>query len=315
MPGAGVLIVVIENYIHTDMKDAVWYDRCLVQLIYRGGTVVDTAMTTVEVPEQFEPRHDPDIPAPMLGYKQTCGERVHAIDPNVPNGDWYQSVSSTNPSRAAVIVDALHRAVQQLVLARSVRTQFVQYRDFPKPGVLFEDMFAAFARPRGASSVVQTLVNQVNAHLGPVTLEQHDSLGAPGHHAAHNWRDTFFVVGLESRGLMLGAMLATRLGTPFVPIRKPGKLPGSLLQETFEKEYGTDSCEMQTEYMAQLPQRCIIVDDVLATGGSMNAACALMQAAGKQIALIVALVDVPPLRKQWQSALAPFKAPVALSLI
>lgn len=114
--------------------------------------------------------------------------------------------------------------------------------------------------------------------------------------------------------MMLAAMLATRLGMPFVPIRKAGKLPGAVRTENFAKEYGLDSFEIQTSHLETVPKRAIIVDDVLATGGSMTAACRLVQTSGKEIALILSLVDVASLREQYAVALAPFGAPVALAL-
>jgi len=307
------LVVVVENYIHCDGPGFPWVDRCFVRLAYRGGSVCASSIQDIEIPEKYDPQGDPDIAAP-LGYSQTIGERIHNDYSDVSAKDWFRAASSTNPSRTDVIVEVLNRCFAQIAQQRRLRQQFRQYDDFPKPGVRFDDMFSCLAVAHGCEKIVDVLVSQVDAFIGPVCIEKNDSLGAPNLTAQESWSDRYFVAGLESRGMMLAAMLAARLGTPFVPIRKAGKLPGAVLTEHFSKEYGLDTFEIQETYLQTVPKRAIIVDDVLATGGSMTAACRLVQTAGKEIALILSLVDIPCLREQCAVALAPFGAPTAVAL-
>lgn len=87
------------------------------------------------------------------------------------------------------------------------------------------------------------------------------------------------VAGLEARGFIFGPLVAQELGVGFVQLRKPGKLPGATLSQSYQKEYGTDTIEVQTSAI-QAGQRILIVDDILATGGTLVAACKLIEAAG-----------------------------------
>ncbi len=124
--------------------------------------------------------------------------------------------------------------------------------DFPKAGILFYDITTLLGDPAGFRLTV-------------------DSLSAP--YAAQNIE---LVVGIESRGFILGAAVADRLGAGFVPVRKPGKLPAKAFRETFSLEYGSDSIEMHEDAI-QAGQRVLIVDDVLATGGTAAAAASLVR--------------------------------------
>lgn len=110
------------------------------------------------------------------------------------------------------------------------------------------------------------------------------------------WRDAGIshVVGTESRGFIFGAPIALGLGAGFVPVRKPGKLPGTVLRESYALEYGTDSLEIQAD--AFLPgSRILIVDDVLATGGTALAASRLVQHGGGVVAGYAFLIELDEL--------------------
>ncbi len=142
-----------------------------------------------------------------------------------------------------------------LALKRTIR----DVPDFPKPGVLFKDITPVLADP----------------HLfGPVV----EAMAAP-------WREQGIthVVGIESRGFILGAPVALALGAGFVPIRKPGKLPFATRVEEYALEYGTDRLEVHVD-ACDSGARVLIVDDVLATGGTAAAACRLVEALGGQVA-------------------------------
>lgn len=124
--------------------------------------------------------------------------------------------------------------------------------DFPKAGILFYDITTLLGDPAGFRLTI-------------------DSLSAP-----YVGQNIQLVVGIESRGFILGAAVADRLGAGFAPVRKPGKLPAKAFRETFSLEYGSDSLEMHEDAISA-GQRVLIVDDVLATGGTAAAAASLVR--------------------------------------
>lgn len=128
--------------------------------------------------------------------------------------------------------------------------------DFPKPGVEFLDVNNLFASPAW------------NQALNDM-VEQHQQC----------FENTTHIVGLESRGFVVGSALATRMNLPFVMMRKPGKLPGDVIQQSYDLEYGTDTLQLQTGILGHT-SRVVVCDDLLATGGTMNAAKKLVERTG-----------------------------------
>jgi adenine phosphoribosyltransferase len=139
--------------------------------------------------------------------------------------------------------------------------------DFPKPGILFYDITTLLADPRGFRDTV-------------------DALAAP-----YMGEDIDTVVGIESRGFILGAAVANALGCGFVPIRKPGKLPARTVRESYALEYGTDSLEMHDDAVGS-GTRVLIVDDVLATGGTAAAATKLVRQLGGDLRALAFLIEL-----------------------
>lgn len=127
-----------------------------------------------------------------------------------------------------------------------------QYPNFPKEGILFEDFLPIFSNPKDFQALVDAFKLHLEEKFGSSTKID-------------------YVVGLESRGFLFGPTLALALGAGFIPIRKPGKLPGKTHQVLFQKEYGEDKFEMQQDSIRP-GSNVIIVDDILATGGSAFAA-------------------------------------------
>src|ERR1044071_5358675 len=123
--------------------------------------------------------------------------------------------------------------------------------DFPKPGILFYDITTLLKDPAGFRATI-------------------DALAAPYRDPRIAW-----VVGIGSRGCILGAAVPERLGAGFVPIRKPGKLPAGAIRESYALEYGTDALEIHLDAIKK-EERVLIVDDVLATGGTAAAAAKLV---------------------------------------
>lgn len=127
--------------------------------------------------------------------------------------------------------------------------------DFPKQGILFKDITPLLQSPEGLAKSIDGLAELVDP----------DSYDA--------------VCGIESRGFIFGTALAHKLGKGFIPIRKPGKLPWKTESESYELEYGTDTIEIHTDATA-LGKRFLMVDDLLATGGTMSAALTLVKRIG-----------------------------------
>lgn len=127
--------------------------------------------------------------------------------------------------------------------------------DFPKPGIMFKDITPLLGNPDGLRESIEGLA----AAVDPDTYD--------------------VVVGIESRGFIFGTALALHLNKGFVPIRKPGKLPAETASQSYELEYGTDTLEIHTDAFASGP-RTLIVDDLLATGGTAEAALKLVRRVG-----------------------------------
>ncbi len=136
--------------------------------------------------------------------------------------------------------------------------------DFPKPGILFRD-----------------IAPLLRGHFGPTISALGDQL------SASEWSGVDVVVGIESRGFVLGAALAERYGKAFAPVRKQGKLPPPVVAQAYELEYGTGVLEMQRG-----TGRAVLVDDVLATGGTLRAAADLCEQAGYQVDALLVLIDL-----------------------
>jgi adenine phosphoribosyltransferase len=142
--------------------------------------------------------------------------------------------------------------------------------DFPKPGILFYDVTTLLRDPEGFRLAI-------------------DAMSLP-----HRDRGVNLVVGIESRGFILGAAVADRIGAGFVPVRKLGKLPSACVRASYDLEYGSDSLEMHQDAVER-GQRVLIVDDLLATGGTARATVDLVKQLGgvvEGVALLIELVEL-----------------------
>lgn len=149
----------------------------------------------------------------------------------------------------------------------TLKAQIRSIPDFPKPGILFYDITTLLRDPAGFKAML-------------------DALSAP-----FQGKGIEIVVGIESRGFILGAAVADRLGAGFCPIRKPGKLPASTIKESFSLEYGTDAIEIHEDAIKP-GQRVLIVDDVLATGGTARAASRLVKRLRGELHGLVFLIEL-----------------------
>jgi len=139
--------------------------------------------------------------------------------------------------------------------------------DFPKAGILFYDITTLLQDPAGFRAAV-------------------DGLSQP-----FKGQGIDVVVGIESRGFILGSVVADRIGAGFSPVRKPGKLPSTCVRATYSLEYGTDTLEMH-EDAVHPGQRVLIVDDLLATGGTARATLDLVRGVGGQVHGLAFLIEL-----------------------
>ncbi len=139
--------------------------------------------------------------------------------------------------------------------------------DFPKPGILFYDITTLLQDAAGLRAAI-------------------DSLAIP-----FAGQGIELVVGVESRGFIFGAAVADRIGAGFAPVRKPGKLPSTTMKATYDLEYGTDSLEMHDDGVGK-GQRVLIVDDLLATGGTARATCDLVKRCDGHVHALAFLIEL-----------------------
>ncbi|MEU3004363.1 adenine phosphoribosyltransferase [Streptomyces sp. NPDC007020] len=153
-------------------------------------------------------------------------------------------------------------SIRELLLSR-IR----DVADYPKPGVVFKDITPLLADPVAFTALTDVLAELCVRH------------GATK------------IVGLEARGFILAAPVAVRAGIGFVPVRKAGKLPGATLSQTYDLEYGSAEIEIHAEDL-DAEDRVMVIDDVLATGGTAEASLDLIRRAGAQVAGVAVLMEL-----------------------
>ena len=148
-----------------------------------------------------------------------------------------------------------------------LKTQIRHVPDFPKAGILFYDITTLLQDPAGLRAAIDSIA-------GPFADQKID-----------------LVVGIESRGFIFGAPVADRLGAGFAPVRKPGKLPSACISQSYALEYGTDTLEIH-EDAVKPGQRVLIVDDLLATGGTARATTELVKKIGGTVHGLAFLIEL-----------------------
>ena len=140
--------------------------------------------------------------------------------------------------------------------------------DFPKPGILFRDVTTLIGHGEGFAATIGHLADKAEAVGGDA------------------------IAGIEARGFIFGAAVASRLSLPFIPVRKPGKLPVPVLSVDYALEYGTDTLEVDPNAVAQ-GNEVIVIDDLIATGGTVVAAVDLLRQAGARVGHALFVIDLP----------------------
>lgn len=140
--------------------------------------------------------------------------------------------------------------------------------DYPKPGILFQDITPILSHPAAFESVISALCKDLS--------------------------DTDIVVGIEARGFIFASAMANRMQCGFVPLRKAGKLPFDVFSQSYELEYGTASLEIHRDAITP-GSKVVLVDDVLATGGTIEAGLHLIQKTGGVIQLVAVMLEISAL--------------------
>jgi adenine phosphoribosyltransferase len=139
--------------------------------------------------------------------------------------------------------------------------------DFPKKGIVFKDITTLLKNPIALRDKVQKMLKFCQG------------------------KEVDIVVGIEARGFISGALLAYELGCGFVPVRKPGKLPAETISESYTLEYGTNTVEIHTDAI-EMGQKVLIIDDLLATGGTAKATCKLVERLGGEIVGLAFIIEL-----------------------
>ena len=194
-------------------------------------------------------------------------------------------------------------ATKEIELQRYIRS----IPDWPKKGILFRDITPLLAEPKAFAAAIDALCAGFtgaapvrNSATGDVIQKGEISNGA----------GIEYVAAVEARGFIFGAAVAEKLGVGFVPIRKKSKLPFKTESITYDLEYGTDTLEVHSDAI-ETGAKVLMVDDLLATGGTMAAACKLIEKIGGQIAGITFLIELSELA--GRSKLSGYKINTCLS--
>jgi adenine phosphoribosyltransferase len=156
---------------------------------------------------------------------------------------------------------------QEHIAVDKIKAAIRDIPDFPKPGILFKDIMPVLKDP----VLLNQVINYFYYQLKDKKIQ--------------------YVVGIESRGFILGSALAYKLGSGFVPIRKKGKLPGLVERHEYDLEYGTDTVEVHTDAV-EPGSRVVLIDDLLATGGTAAASCKLLGKLKAELVSILFLVEL-----------------------
>lgn len=276
-------IIAIENVLYLANDET--YDICYVSIMKDGCVHGMSFSIPVEKSINDELWKSPVIyysskESVIRGIQKGVGEIAHERDASIDPKNWMAKLNKID--RVEQITDALHKAMVSRglreVQKNLLNSTYEKYENWPNDGVLFQDVFPLFENPAVLKEMVQLVANHYRYH------------------------GITHVVGLESRGFCLGVPVAYELGVGFLPVRKAGKLPGQTIRQSYGKEYGKDVCEMQRPNERK-NYRVLILDDLIATGGSMRAAVDLVTQLGYEIVDCCVLKEVPELRENCQKTM------------
>lgn len=251
----GDIYIAVESYMDRVPQDdgtEVWSDRALAVCEWSGHETITVSPELISMPQdQVKEYLKIAEPAVQHGYQTTFGAYLSSVDNTIPKDNWYRCFPG-NLDRKLHIRNLLN----QIPLAPLLKAHAPSYPDFPKPGVQFLDVISLLAD----ATTKRMLIELVRDKLPINSSYTH-------------------VVGLDARGFLLGMLVADMLNIPFIPIRKAGKLPPSPGRQRvdYTTEYSSDSFEMEHQPGITKSARVLVVDDILATGGTIRAALQLLE--------------------------------------
>lgn len=277
-------IVSIENYIEQSSATQRWYDRGLVLLKEKSRETVLKTRPTFIPSNYVQLAQQMSSEISECGYTITIGTAIQQslLDHNKPIDpfNWHCEIEFGGISRQSLLKEAIDKALYADEL-NFLKSLVVTYPDFPKPGITFSNFLPILNNAQAFQMTIDLLAQR------------------------YKTKNISAVVGLESRGFILGATLAYKLGVNFIPVRKPGKLPGPIYSVNYQKEYGFDTLVVSQDAL-QPGQRVIIIDDLIATGGSARAAIELVHLAGGQPIEFISLLKVEALEEQASLSIPSF---------
>jgi len=303
------LVVVMENYMDSKGVDLVMI------ILYDVRTELEyhLAHPCARVPTDYNDlfKHVLNKRTHKWGSPVTFGSLLNETNKEISANDWMSFV--IGKKRQVALEEGLERMFDKFtadVLSKKNLQQegFKTFPDFPKKGVAFQDWSNIFLNHHLLSNMVDLIAKMFNGSgSGSTSVRtKHDFLL---HEDITPHPKIDYIVGLESRGLWLAIPLALKMQCGMIPVRKPSKIPGPTLTESYQKEYGSDTIEIRNDLP---PGNVLIVDDVLATGGSLMAAIKLVERAGHNVIGCTVVSDVPELREQAQSLLSNYSIHVLL---
>ena len=158
-----------------------------------------------------------------------------------------------------------------MTLTNKILNSLATIQNFPKDGIVFRDIMPLFLKPNLIDEIIEDFANKIK-----------------------HW-EVDAIVGIESRGFLFGTILSQKINLPFIPARKPGKLPPPIISAEYKLEYGKDRIEIQKESISSF-KNFLIVDDVLATGGTAAAVCELIQNQNKNVKGLCVLIELSELK-------------------
>ena len=196
------------------------------------------------------------------------GKLVSQEYPTIQHNNWMKTICKVDR------VDQLANAIEGLAKTMRLINDFKCYHDFPRKGIEFRDIIGVLSNKVHKQTVINMMVDAASELFKGEPID--------------------YIVGLDARGFILGGMLTSVIhNAGFVPIRKAGKLPGKCYRVSYEKEYGTDEFELQTDAFFPKKEKLnvLIIDDIIATGGTIKAAIALLKKTGIEINIGLLFLD------------------------
>ena len=283
-------VVSIESGIAAGMKEI--EDVCYV-LIYHKGLL--SKGQSFAIPMDFKYLKMLEDTSKMIeyntkiyGYGITAGKLMAKENHEIDSKNWMIKTAGIDRREQIkwAIKEAFNKMIKMVEGKAKLMEAYKSYQDYPKEGILFHDMFPLMKNPVHLNQLVKLISN----------------------HYKYDVID--YVVGLEARGFCIGPLLAYKLGCGFVPIRKEGKLPGKTIKYSYDKEYGKDTCEIQCDDLEG--SRVLVVDDLIATGGSIKAAIDLLEMLKCIVVDCCVLRDVPTLKDQYIGMLGNHKCTILM---